>query len=88
MTFHKVLLTYRLFNKVLTVVTFYQQSGDAKKPYFVQYSAVVSEVAPVKASYTTIKNNMPIKNRLNPLNSHFKILLIEFSLPIADYIHR
>ena len=40
---------------------FYQHLGDAKNPYLAQYSAVVSEDAPVNASYTTIKN------RLNPL---------------------
>jgi hypothetical protein len=28
----------------------FQQLGDAKKPYFAQYSAVVWEDAPVKAS--------------------------------------
>ncbi|HYJ02385.1 MAG TPA: hypothetical protein VEW92_09245 [Nitrososphaeraceae archaeon] len=83
---YKVLLTYSHFKKVLTVVSFYQQPGDAKKAYLAQYSGVVSDVAPVKASYTTMKTNILIKNRLNPLNSNFKILLIEFFLPIADYI--
>ena len=50
---------------------FYQHLDDAKKPYLAQYSAVVSEDAPVNASYTTIKNNMPIKDRLNPLRAKF-----------------
>ena len=57
----------------MTINNNYQQSGDAKKPYLAQYSAVVSEDAPVNASYTTIKNNMPIKNRLNPLRVNFNV---------------
>ena len=35
---------------------YYQQPGDAKKPYLAQYSAVVSEDAPVNASYTILTN--------------------------------
>jgi len=70
----------------VTYFSFYQHLGDAKKPYLAQYSAVVSEDAPVNASYTTIKNNIPIKNRLNPLKENFNDFAIEFFLPIADYI--
>jgi hypothetical protein len=70
----------------VTYFSFYQHLGDAKKPYLAQYSAVVSEDAPVNASYTTIKNNIPIKNRLNPLKVNFNDFAIEFFLPIADYI--
>jgi hypothetical protein len=43
------------------LIFYYQQPGDAKKPYLPQYSGVASEVAPVKASYTTMKTNIPIK---------------------------
>jgi hypothetical protein len=64
----------------VTYFSFYQHLGDAKKPYLAQYSAVVSEDAPVNASYTTIKN------RLNPLKVNFNDFAIEFFLPIADYI--
>ena len=39
---------------------FYQQPGDAKKPYLAQYSAV-AEDSPVNVSWTRIKNNIPIK---------------------------
>ena len=65
---------------------FYQQSGDAKKPYLAQYSAVVSEDAPVNASYTTIINNVPIKNILKPLRANFNAFLIGLILAIADNI--
>jgi hypothetical protein len=34
---------------MLLLLFYYQQSGDAKKPYFAQYSAVAWEYAPVKA---------------------------------------
>ena len=68
------------------LIFYYQQPGDAKKPYLAQYSGVVSEVAPVKASYTTMKTNMPIKNRLNPLNANFSTFLIEYFFSIVDYI--
>ena len=71
---------------ILNSEIFYQQSGDAKKPYLAQYSAVVSEDAPVKASYTTIINNVPIKNRLNPLRANFNAFLIGLILAIADTI--
>jgi hypothetical protein len=64
----------------------YQQSGDAKKPYLAQYSAVVSEDAPVNASYTTIINNVPIKNRLNPVRANFNAFLIGLILAIVDNI--
>ena len=70
----------------MLTLLFYQQPGDAKKPYLAQYSGVVSEVAPVKASYTTIKTNMPIKNRLNPLKAYFNAFLIEYFFSIAYYI--
>ena len=70
----------------VTYFSFYQHLGDAKNPYLAQYSAVVSEDAPVNASYTTIKNNIPIKNRLNPLKANLNDFAIELFLPIADYI--
>jgi hypothetical protein len=70
----------------ITIVTFYQQPGDAKNPYFAQYSAVVSEDAPVKASYTTIKNNIAIKNILKLLNIHFNEFVMEVFLARADNI--
>ncbi len=82
----EVLLTYYFFNKVLAVVTFYQQPGDTKKPYFAQYSNVVCEDAPVKASYATTKNNIPINNILNPPKIYFNAFLIEVFLAIADNI--
>ena len=56
-------------------IFYYQQSGDAKKPYFVQYSVVVED-SPVRVSWTRIKNNMAIKKKLKPLNNHFKVFLI------------
>ena len=59
---------------------------DAKNPYLAQYSAVELEFVPVKVSYTTIKNNIPIKNILKPLNTNFKILLTGLFLLIADCI--
>ena len=58
------------------LIFYYQQPGDAKKPYLTQYSGVASEVAPVKASYTTMKTNIPIKNRLNPLKANLNDFLI------------
>ncbi|MGI0050473.1 MAG: hypothetical protein ACRD8K_01935 [Nitrososphaeraceae archaeon] len=61
---------------ILYLLFYYQQPGDAKKPYLAQYSGVVSEVAPVKASYTTMKTNIPIKNRLNPLKAYLSAFLI------------
>ena len=70
----------------VTYFSFYQHLGDAKNPYLAQYSAVVSEDAPVKASYTTIINNVPIKNRLNPLRANFNAFLIGLILAIADAI--
>jgi hypothetical protein len=57
------------------ILFYYQQPGDAKKPYLAQYSGVVLEVAPVKASYATIKTNMPTKNRLNPLKANLNAFL-------------
>ena len=62
-----------------------QQSGDAKKPYFAQYS-VVLEDSPVIKSCIVKKTNIAIKTRLNPLNIYFKILLRELFLPVADCI--
>jgi len=58
------------------LIFYYQQLGDAKKPYLPQYSGVASEVAPVKASYTTMKTDIPIKNRLNPLKANLNDFLI------------
>jgi hypothetical protein len=68
------------------LTSIYQQPGDAKNPYFAQYSVVVSEDAPVNASNTTMKNNMPIKNKLNPLKANFNAFLIELFLVIEDNI--
>ena len=59
------------------LLIFYQQSGDAKNPYFVQYSADVSEGAPVITSLTNMKINILIKNILKPLNTQFNIFWIE-----------
>jgi hypothetical protein len=70
----------------IDIVTFYQQPGDTKKPYLAQYSNVVCEDAPVKASYTTIKNNIAIKNILNPLNIHFNASVMEVFLARVDNI--
>jgi hypothetical protein len=67
-------------------IKFYQQPGDAKKPYLAQYSAVVSDDAPVDASNTILKNNIPIKNRLKPLKTNFNVFLTEFFLLIGKYI--
>jgi hypothetical protein len=67
-------------------IKFYQQPGDAKKPYLAQYSAVVSDEAPVDASNTILKNNIPIKNRLKPLKTNFNAFLTEFFLLIGKYI--
>ena len=66
---------------MLHILVFYQHLGDATNPYLAQYSAVVSEDAPVNASYPTIKNNIPIKNRLNPLKANFNAFAIEFFYP-------
>ena len=66
-------------------VTFYQQSGDAKKPYFVQYSDVVED-SPVITSYTSMKINILIKNIPKPLNTHFNAFLKEFFLTSLDNI--
>ena len=58
-------ITQPQFNQgILTpIYLLYQHSGDAKTPYLAQYSAVVSEDAPVNASNTTMKNNIRIKNK-------------------------
>ena len=54
---------------------FYQQPGDAKKPYLEQYSAVVED-SPVSISWTTMKTNILIKNILKPLKANFNVFLI------------
>ena len=80
-------LSYDMY--ILNALSFnniYQQSGDAKNPYFAQYSADVWEDAPVITSWTTIKNNIQIKNILKALNTHFNTFLTEFFLPTADSI--
>jgi hypothetical protein len=69
----------------MTYFSFYQHSGDAKNLYFAQYSDVCED-SPVIVSWTTMKNNMPMKNRLKPLKANFNAFAIEFFLPIADYI--
>jgi hypothetical protein len=48
-----------------------------KRPYLAQYSAVVSEDPPVKASYTTMKNNIAIKNIAKVLNIPFNAFVME-----------
>jgi hypothetical protein len=65
---------------------YYQQSGDAKNPYFVQYSADVSEGPPVITSWTNRKINILIKNILKPLNTHFNTFLIELFSAKSDNI--
>jgi hypothetical protein len=64
----------------------YQQWGDAKNPYFAQYSADVWENAPVITSWTNMKINILIKNILKPLNTHFNTFLIELFVVIVDNI--
>ena len=71
--------------KKLCVAFTYPQSGDAKKPYFVQYSAVVGD-SPVNVSCTSMKNNILIKNIPKPLNTHFNACWREFFLAIGDNI--
>ena len=71
--------------KKLCVAFTYPQSGDAKKPYFVQYSAVVED-SPVNVSYTSMKNNILIKNILNPPETHLNAFLIEVFLSKIDNI--
>jgi hypothetical protein len=63
---------------------FYQQSGDAKKLYFEQYSAVCEDTA-VRV-ITNMKTNIAIKNILDPLNIHFNVFLIEVFLVRTDNI--
>ena len=70
----------------VTYFSFYQHLGDAKKPYLAQYSAVVSEDAPVNASYTTIKNNIPIKNIPKPLKANCIIFFIGFRFMWNPYV--
>jgi hypothetical protein len=62
-----------------------QQSGDAKKPYLVQYS-VVCEDKPVTESWTNMNTNKAIKIILNPLNIHFNAFLTEVFLARVDNI--
>ena len=38
---------------------------------------------PIRESCSVTKNNPPIKNILNPINTHFSILLVELFLAIA-----
>ena len=70
----------------LSLNNIYQQSGDAKNPYFVQYSADVSEGAPVITSWTNMKINILIKYILKPLNTHFNTFLIELFSATSDNI--
>lgn len=46
-------------------------------PYLTQYSTVWEEL-PVNVSWTTMKNNIAIKKRLNPLKAISNIFLIVF----------
>lgn len=80
-------LSYDMY--ILTGLSFnniYQQLGDAKNPYFAQYSADVWENAPVITSWTNMKINILIKNILKPLNTHFNTFLIELFVVIVDNI--
>ena len=82
-----MVLKERYQKRRITIVTFYQQPGDAKKPYFAQYSDVVCEDAPVKASHSIIKNNIAIKDIAKPLNIHCNTFVMEvFLLVRADNI--
>ena len=63
--------------KSYTHLSIYQQPGDAKKPYFAQYSAV-AEDSPVSISWTTMKTKIPRNNRLKPLKANFNIVFIGF----------
>jgi len=47
-----------------------QHSGDAKNPYFAQYSDVCED-SPVNKSLTNTKNNKAIKKKVKPLKNHF-----------------
>ena len=65
---------------------YYQQQGDAKKPYFAQYSAVIED-SPVIKSCTFIKNNPPIKKILKPEKTNFNIFLIKINLLVVLNIY-
>lgn len=71
--------------KYQSIYLFYQQSGDAKKPYLAQYSVVVED-SPVSISWTTMKTNIAIKNRLKPLKANFNAFLIGLIPATADNI--
>ena len=68
-----------MFLYIITIDLFYQQAGDAKKPYLAQYSAVVED-SPVITSWISMKINILIKNIPKPLNIHFNTFLIELFL--------
>ena len=65
-----------IFLSGLSFNNIYQQEGDAKNPYFVQYSAVSEDLSAI-ISWTNMKINILIKNILKPLNTHFNTFLIE-----------
>ena len=52
-----------------------QHSGDAKNPYFEQYSDVCED-SPVNKSWTNTKNNIAIKKKVKPLKNHVNVFLI------------
>jgi hypothetical protein len=66
-------------------IFYYQQSGDAKKPYLAQYSAVCEDT-PVRESWINMKIRRTINNILNPLNIHFSVFLTEVFLERVDNI--
>jgi hypothetical protein len=69
----------------LNYIYYYQQPGETKNPYFVQYSAVLED-SPVIKSCTVMKTNIAIKNILKPLNIHFNAFLIVVFLVVIDNI--
>ena len=78
-------LKQRQMGKEHYLYLLYQQSGDAKKPYLAQYSAVTEDL-PVRVSWTRIKNNIAIKNRLKPLKASCIIVFIGFRFMWNPYV--
>ena len=68
------------------IIFYYQQPGDAKKPYFAQYSAVMEDSTVIK-SCIVIKNNSAIKKILKPVKTNFNIFLIKIILLVALNIY-
>ena len=63
----------------------YQHSGDAKKTYFAQYSAVVEDT-PGIASWITIKNNKEIKKYTETTESKLYYFFIGFRFMWNPYV--